>query len=199
MLARQTDRWKDGRMVTREEKEGVRERLTQQQDKGLSIITTAGGDLTQQWAPGPAPPRCNGNQVKCRHLHQNKLQKLTFIYCTKVGLPFDTKSGFSTENPSLSEQYLRTLYHHNPTLSATEKQPRGRASETSSQPIQFVLVVWARKLVPVKQRAALRTETCLFLNNCARKYIPFLKMSVWLNYSLVSRVTKNKMKSKISC
>lgn len=38
--------------------------------------------------------------MKHRCLH-NELQKLTFIYCTKVCLTFDTKEGFSTENPSL--------------------------------------------------------------------------------------------------
>lgn len=123
----------------------------------------------------PPPTCCNGNQVKYRHRHQNKLQKLTFIYCTKVGLPFDTKSGFSTENPSLSEQYLCTLYYHSLTVSATLRNSPEGVRVRPQDSLQFVLLVRTRKLLLVKQRAALRTETCLFLNNCARKHIPFLK------------------------
>lgn len=48
----------------------------------------------------PRKPGRGGKRMKHRCLH-NELQKLTFIYCTKVCLTFDTKEGFSTENPSL--------------------------------------------------------------------------------------------------
>lgn len=65
-----------------------------------------------------------GKHTKHRCLH-NELQKLTFIYCTKVCLTFDTKEGFSTENPSLSEQYPCTLYHLCANPSRPEQWPRG--------------------------------------------------------------------------
>lgn len=67
--------------------------------------------------------------MKYRSLH-HKLQKLTFIYCTKVCLTFDTKEGFSTENPSLSEQYLCTLYHDSaPPPTAQSGSPMGHMSD----------------------------------------------------------------------
>lgn len=65
-----------------------------------------------------------GKHTKHRCL-DNKLQKLTFIYCTKVCLTFDTKEGFSTENPSLSEQYPCTLYHLCANPGRPEQWPRG--------------------------------------------------------------------------
>lgn len=72
----------------------------------------------------PRKPGRGGKHMKHRCLH-NELQKLTFICCTKVCLTFDTKEGFSTENPSLSEQYPCTLYHLCANPSRPEQRPRG--------------------------------------------------------------------------